>query len=47
MDIFMFVFFLLEAVVGLASSVYIMVSLFVTIGYKVYRKSKYGISLYD
>lgn len=47
MDIFMIIFFLLEAVVGLASSLYIVVSLFVTIGYKVYRKSKYGISLYD
>ena len=47
MDILMFVFFLLEAVVGLASSLYIIVSLFATIGYKIYRKSKYGISLYD
>ena len=47
MDIFMVIFFLLEAVVGLASSVYILVSLFATIGYKIYRKSKYGISLYD
>ena len=47
MDIFMFVFFLLEAVVGLVSSLYIIVSLFATIGYKIYRKSKYGISLYD
>lgn len=47
MDIFMFIFFLLEAIVGLASSLYILVSLFATIGYKIYRKSKYGISLYD
>ena len=47
MDILVFVFFLFEAVVGLASSLYIMLSLFVTIGYKIYRKSKYGISLYD
>ena len=47
MDIFMIIFFLLEAVVGLASSLYILVSLFVTIGYKIYRKSKYGISLYN
>ena len=47
MDIFMIIFFLLEAIVGLASSLYILVSLFVTIGYKFYRKSKYGISLYD
>ena len=47
MNIFMIIFFLLEAAVGLASSLYILVSLFVTIGYKIYRKSKYGISLYN
>ena len=47
MDIFMFIFFLLEAFVGLASSVYILVALFVTIGYKIFRKAKYGISLYN
>ena len=47
MDIFMFIFFLLEAVVGFASSIYILVALIATIGYKIYRKSKYGISLYD
>ena len=47
MNIFMIIFFLLEAVVGLASSLYILVSLFVTIGYKIYRKCKFGISLYN
>ncbi len=47
MNIFMIIFFLLEAVVGLASSLYILVSLFVVIGYKIYRKCKYGISLYN
>ena len=47
MDIFMFIFFLLEAVVGLASSLYILVSLFATLGYKIYRKCRFGISLYD
>lgn len=47
MDIFMFIFFLLEAIVGLASSLYILVSLFATIGYKIYRKCKFGISLYN
>ena len=46
MDIFMIIFFLLEAIVGLASSLYILVSLFGTIGYKIYRKCKFGISLY-
>lgn len=47
MDIFMLIFFLLEAVIGLASSLYILVSLFVVIGYKIYRKCKFGISLYN
>jgi len=47
MDIFMLIFFLLEAVIGLASSLYIFVSLFATIGYKIYRKCKFGISLYN
>lgn len=47
MDIFMFIFFLLEAIVGLASSLYILVSVFATIGYKIYRKCKFGISMYN
>jgi len=47
MDIFMIIFFLFEAVIGLASSLYMLVSLFVVIGYKIYRKAKYGISLYN
>lgn len=33
--------------IGLLSTLYIVVSLFATIGYKIYRKIKYGISLYD
>ena len=32
--------------VGLISTLYIVVSLFATIGYKIYRKAKYGISLF-
>lgn len=32
--------------VGLLSTLYIIVSLFATIGYKIYRKAKYGISLF-
>lgn len=47
MNIFMIIFFLLEAFVGLASSLYILVSLFATIGFKFYRKAKYGVSLYN
>ncbi len=33
--------------IGLLSTLYIIVSLFATIGYKIYRKIKYGMSLYD
>ena len=47
MNIFMFIVFLFEAVIGVASSVYILVSLFVVLGYKIVRKCKYGLSLYD
>ena len=32
--------------IGALSTLYIVVSLFVTIGHKIYRKVKYGISLY-
>ncbi len=47
MNIFMIIFFLFEAVIGMASSLYILVSLFVVLGYKIARKCKYGCSLYD
>lgn len=47
MNIFMIIFFAFEAVIGLASSLYMIVSLFVVIGYKIYRKCKFGYSLYD
>lgn len=47
MDFFMIIFFLFEAVIGVASSLYILISLFVVLGYKIVRKCKYGMSLYD
>ena len=47
MDLFMLIFFGFEVVIGLASSLYILVSLFATIRYKIYRKAKFGISLYN
>lgn len=47
MNIFMIIFFLFEAVIGVASSLYILVSLFVVLGYKIVRKCKYSCSLYD
>lgn len=47
MNILMIIFFLFEVVMGLASSVYLLVSLVVVLGYKIYRKFKFGNSLYD
>ena len=47
MDIFMIIFFIFEAAMGLASTLYLIVSLFVVLGYKIMRKFKYGMSLYD
>ena len=47
MDIFMIIFFIFEAAMGLASTLYLVVSLFVVLGYKIVRKCKYGISLYN
>ena len=47
MNLFMIIFFLFEAVIGLASTLYLIVSLFVVLGYKIMRKCKYGLSLYD
>ncbi len=32
---------------GILSTLYIVVSLFGTLGYKIYRKIRYGVSLYD
>ena len=47
MNIFMIIFFIFEAAIGLASTLYLIVSLFVVLGYKIMRKFKYGMSLYD
>lgn len=47
MNIFMMIFFFFEAAIGLASTLYMVVSLFVVLGFKIYRKCRYGISLYN
>lgn len=47
MDIFIWIFFIVEAVIGMGSILCIVVTLFATLFYKIYRKIKYGISLYD
>lgn len=47
MNIGYILFFVLEVVAGALSSLYLFVSLFVVIGQKIYRKMKYGMSLYD
>lgn len=47
MNLFMIIFFLFEVMIGLASTLYLIVSLVVVLGYKIMRKFKYGMSLYD
>lgn len=47
MNIGYILFFIVEAIMGVLSTVYLFVSLFFVIGQKIYRKVKYGISLYD
>ncbi len=47
MNVFMIIFFLFEVVIGLASTLYLVVSLFAVLGFKIFRKCKYGISLYN
>lgn len=46
-NVIIYVIFALEAVIGVGSSLYIVVSLFGTIISKFVRKFKYGISLMD
>lgn len=47
MKILMWLLVIFGGGVGLFSTLYIVVSLFAVIGYKIYRKMKYGMSLYD
>lgn len=41
------IFMILESVIGIAVILFIMLSLFGMIGYKIYRKIKFHASLYD
>lgn len=47
MNIGVLVVFVIEAILGVSSSVGVMVLLFGTIGFKIYRKVRYGISLFN
>lgn len=47
MDIFIWIFFVIESVIGVGSILCIVVTMIGTLIYKIYRKIKYGISLYD
>jgi len=47
MNIGYIIIFFLEAVAGVASTLYLFVSLFAILGQKIYRKVKFGKSLYD
>lgn len=47
MKILMWLLIIFGGGVGLFSTFYIVVSLFGVIGFKIFRKIKYGMSLYD
>lgn len=47
MKILMWLLIIFGGGVGLFSTLYIVVSLFGVIGFKIFRKIKYGMSLYD
>lgn len=47
MNLLMYIFVFFSVVVGVGSTLAIILVLFGTIGFKIYRKIKYGISLYD
>lgn len=47
MDIIMWILFIAEAILGVASSIGIVVILIGTLGTKIVNKIKYGKSLYD
>ncbi len=47
MDVLLFIFFLVEVVLGLGSTVIIVAVLFATIAKKIYRKLRYGLPLYN
>lgn len=47
MNIGIYALVFLGGAVGALSSLYIVFSLFGTLGYKIFRKIKYGASLYD
>lgn len=47
MDILIWIVIIIGGGTGLLSSLYIIVSFFAMIGYKIFRKCKYHASLYD
>lgn len=47
MNIIIYALVFVGGATGAASSLYIVFSLFGTLGYKIYRKIKFGASLYD
>lgn len=47
MNIGMLLIIIFEVAAGVISTLYIVASLFGTLGYKIYRKIRWGISLYN
>lgn len=47
MNIFMWILIIIGGAAGALSTLYIIISLFVVLFFKIYRRIKYHISLYD
>jgi hypothetical protein len=47
MNIFMYLIMIFGVIIGGGSTLVIVLMLFGTLGFKIYRKIKYGMSLYD
>ncbi|MGN0401960.1 MAG: hypothetical protein ACI4HQ_06830 [Acetatifactor sp.] len=47
MGIFVWITVVLGGIVGAFSTLYLIISMFAVLGYKLYRKLKYGMTLYD
>lgn len=47
MNPLMWILVILGCVAGVGTTLYIIVSFFITVGYKIYRMAKYHMSLYD
>lgn len=47
MNLFVWITVVLGGIAGALSTLYLVFAMFTVLGYKIYRKIKYGLSLYD